>query len=164
MPASGRAGIRGLIVDPECGGFYTARDARNQRRFNLWVLAAALAYLGATAALRWRESIPGALPWLLTGLTLVLAIQAIRIYLVFLRGADELLRRIQMEALALGFGSGAVFSLLYPLLERLGAPELDGHATAVVMMLSWSAGSWLGTRRYSGKNSAGKNSAGGSAP
>jgi hypothetical protein len=156
-------------VDPECGGFYTARDSRNQRRFNVWMLAAALTYLGATAALRWRESIPGALPWLLTGLTLVLAIQAIRIYRVFLRGADELLRRIQMEALALGFGSGAVFSLLYPLLERLGAPELDEHATAVVMLLSWGAGSWLGTRRYSGKSSsgkssAGKNSAGKSAP
>lgn len=143
-------------MDPECGGFYTARDSRNQRRINLWLLAAMLAYLGATAALRWRESIPGALPWLLTGLTLVLAIQAIRVYLVFLRGADELLRRIQMEALALGFGSGAVFSLLYPLLERLGAPELDGHATAVVMLLSWSAGSWLGTRRYSGNRDAGK--------
>ncbi|HVT61517.1 MAG TPA: hypothetical protein VHR45_24360 [Thermoanaerobaculia bacterium] len=142
------------FAGPGCAGFHTKRDSRNQRRFIVWMLAAALAYVGATAALRWRESIPKALPWLLVGLALLLAIQATRSYLVFLREADELLRRIQTEALALGFGSGAVLSLLYPMLEGLGAPQLDGHATAVVMMLSWSAGSWLGTRRYSGSGAA----------
>jgi hypothetical protein len=90
------------------------------------------------------------LPWLLVGLALGLAVQAIRSYLAFLREADELLRRIETEALALGFGAGAAFSLLYPLLEKLGAPQLDGHAAVMVMMLSWAAGSWLGARRYSG--------------
>ena len=139
--------------EPRCGdGFYTARDARNQRRFTLWMLAAGLAYLGATAALRWRASLPAALPWILSGLAWVLAFQAIRRYVIFLRQADELLRRIQTEALALGFGAGAVVSLLYPLLEMLGAPKLGGTAAALVMMLAWSAGTWLGTRRYSGKS------------
>lgn len=135
---------------PGCGGFHTRRDARNERRFNAWTFSSGLAYIGATAAWRWRSSVPGALAWLLTSAALLLAIQAIRSYLVFLREADELLRRIQTEALALGFGAGAVFSLFYPLLESLGAPRLDPLATTVVMMLSWSAGSWLGTRRYSG--------------
>jgi hypothetical protein len=133
-----------------CGGAYTARDARNQRRFLLWLFAAALAYVGATAALRWRQSVPGVLPWLLTGLALILAAQAVRRYLIFLRAADELLRKIETGALALGFGAGAFFSILYPLLEKLGAPELGRSATPVVMMLSWALGSWLGTRRYSG--------------
>ena len=142
------------VAEPGCAGFYTPRDAKNLRRFNLWVLAATLAYLGATAALHWRESIPPALPWLLTGVALLLAIQAARRYLLFLRQADELLRRIQTEALALGFGLGAVFSLLYPLLEKLGAPEVGQNATPVVMMLAWSAGSWLGTRRYCGSGAA----------
>jgi hypothetical protein len=137
---------------PSCASFYTARDWRNQFRFTLWVLAAGLAYIGATAALRWRA--PGLLPWLLVGLAVLLAVQATRRYLVFLRAADELLRKIEMEALALGFAAGASFSLLYPLLEKLGAPELDEHATAVVMMLSWAAGSWLGTRRYNGRTAA----------
>jgi len=138
-------------AEPGCEGFYTARDWRSTRRFLFWFLAAALAYCGATAALRWRESVPGALPWLLVGVALLLAIQAIRSYLAFLRRADELLRKIETEGLALGFGAGVVLSLLYPLLERLGAPQLDGHATALVMMISWGAGSWLGTRRYSGR-------------
>lgn len=136
-----------------CEGFYTARDARNQRRFNLWLFAAVLAYLGATAALRWRGSIPGSLqwlPWLLVGGATILASLATRSYLVFLRAADELLRRVQTEAMALGFGAGAIFSLLYPLFEQLGAPVLDGAVTAVVMMVSCGAGAWLGTRRYAG--------------
>ena len=155
-PLDTSAETGGSSDDPACvlGGFYTARDSRNQRRYNLWVLAAALAYVGATAALRWRESIPAALPWLLAGVAWLLAILAIRSYLVFLREADELLRRIQLEALGLGFGSGAVVAFLYPLLEGLGAPKLDGYATAVVMMLSWSAGSWLGARRYSRRGAA----------
>jgi hypothetical protein len=139
---------------PGCGGFLTPRDARNQRRFNAWLLAAMLAYAGATAALRWRVSVPRPLPWLLAGLAWLLALLAIRSFLVFLREADELLRRIQTEALALGFGLGAVFSLLYPLLEGLGAPKLDGSTTALVMMLSWGAGSWLGMRRYAGRGAA----------
>lgn len=142
------------VAEPGCAGFYTSSDSKNLRRFNLWVLAATLAYLAATAALHWRESIAAALPWLLTGLASLLAIQAARRYVLFLRRADELLRRIQTEALAFGFGSGAVFSLLYPLLERLGAPEVGQHATPVVMMLSWSAGSWLGARRYCGSGAA----------
>jgi hypothetical protein len=142
------------IAEPGCGGFHTARDSARLRRFNLWMLAAALAYTAATAALRWRGSLPAALPWLLAGLASLLAILATRSYLVFLRGADELLRRIQTEALALGFGAGAAFSLLYPLLAGLGAPALDGPATAAVMMLAWSAGTWLGTRRYSGNRTA----------
>jgi hypothetical protein len=135
---------------PACASFYTARDLRNQRRFLAWMLAGSLAYVGATLALK-RQAVPRALAWALAGLAWLLAILAVRSYLLFLRQADELLRRIELEALALGFGAGAVFSLLYPLLERLGAPELGGYATPLVMMLSWSAGAWLGTRRYSGR-------------
>jgi hypothetical protein len=105
--------------------------------------------MGATAALRWRASVPVLLPWLLAGLALVVASQATRSYLAFLRGADELLRSIQMEALALGFGAGVATSLFYPLLEGLGAPAFGEHVTAVVMMLCWGLRCWLGARRYS---------------
>lgn len=136
-------------AEPDCKGLFTARDAEHRRRTNRWMLGAALAYLVASAALRWRESIPRPLPWICVGLALVLAVLAIRSYRIFLRGADELLRKIQTEALGLGFASGAVFSILYPLLEGLGAPEVGANATALVMMLAWGAGSWLGTRRYS---------------
>lgn len=157
LPDSPEAGAgidESTAAGPGCAGFYTARDAKNQRRVDFWMLTFALAYLGATAAVRWRESIPVALPWLLAGLAALLALQAVRSYLIFLRGADELLRRIQTGALAFGFGSGAVLTLLYPLFEGLGAPQLDGPAIAMVMMLSWTLGYWRGARRYSRGGSA----------
>ena len=133
------------------GGFYTARDARFQRRVLLWMLAFALAYIAAGAALRFRAVLPTAMPWLAVGAALALAFQVTRSYVQFLRGADELLRRIEIEALAFGFAAGAVFALLYPLLARLGAPAVDGYWTALVMMAGWAAGGWLGLRRYSSR-------------
>lgn len=145
-------------AEPGCDGFLTARDAKNRRRFYVWLFATMLAYLSATAALRWRESFPGALgrlfPWVLVGLALVLGVQATRSYMVFLRRVDELLRKIETEALALGFAAGAAVSLFYPLLESLGAPKLDGEATAVIMMLAAGVGHWLGLRRYCGSGPA----------
>jgi len=141
-------------ADSGCGGFYSARDARAQRGVLLWMLGAALVYVGATAALRFRASLPGALPWAAVGLALVLAVQTTRSYVRFLRGADELLRKIETEALAIGCAAGAVFALCYPLLERLGAPELDRHWTVLVMMAGWGGGAWLGLRRYSGRGAA----------
>jgi hypothetical protein len=147
-----------------CGGFHTPRDRRNLRRFHLRVIAATLLYLGATAALRHPAAAPVALAWLLTGLAWLLAVVAMGSYLAFLRQADELLRRIELEGLALGFGAGAVFALLYPLLVALGAPDLQGEATALVMMVSWAAGSWLAGRRYSGNTSGRASSSGPGSP
>ena len=90
----------------------------------------------------------GPLGWTLAVLTLVLALLAFRSYLVFLRSADELLRRIQLEGLALGFGAGAVFMLTYRLFERLGAPKLDSGDPFVIMMVFWAIGQYMGMRRY----------------
>lgn len=146
LPESLEAG-----AEPGCG-FQTARDARNERRFIVWMLTATLVYTAAALALKWRASGPPWLPGLLTVAAWLLALYAIRCFLAYLREADELLRKIQTEALALGFGAGAVVSLLYPLLEELGAPRFGGYATFVVMMLAWAAGSWLGTRRYRGSH------------
>ncbi len=162
-PAPGQskpAGVTGS--DPGCGSFHTARDRRNQRRLNAWIIAASLVYLGATAALRWQARLPGGpvLAWALTGGFALMAVEAARRWFLFLRQADELLRRIQLEALALACGVGLVLSLLYPLLEDLGLPRVGGRLTAMAMMLALVLGSWLGTRRYSGRSEAGRNVSG----
>jgi hypothetical protein len=67
----------------------------------------------------------------------------------FLRQADELLQKIQLEGLAIGFAAGAFFALGYQLLEHLGAPELDVSAPVTVMMFGWAFGQLLASRRYS---------------
>jgi hypothetical protein len=131
------------------GGWYTATDASNQIRFLAWLFVSMVAYVGATAAARRSASLPASVPWLLGGLSAVLGTQAIRRYVLFLRRADELLRKLELEALALGFASGAVTCLLLPLLERLGVPDFGEASTILlVMMAAWGLGSWLGMRRY----------------
>jgi len=146
------AGASAPPPEPGCDGFASAEAAANQRRYRNWTLVAALAYIGAAAGLRWRANLPDWLPWLLVALAALLFLQATRSYLVFLRCADELLRKIETEALAAGFGAGILLALLAPLAHRLGAPELDAGALALVMVLVWGAASQLGRRRYRGSD------------
>ena len=131
-----------------CAGAYTPKDRYNLRIFNVWIIAAALSFAIATLLIKARYVDTGVLGWGLALLTLGLSILAFRSYLVFLRGADELLRRIQLEGLALGFGSGAVFMLSYRLFERLGAPKLDSGDPFVVMAVFWAIGQFIAMRRY----------------
>jgi hypothetical protein len=131
------------------GRFYTPRDSRQQGRANRWILAASFAYAVATAGHRWHSRLPAPLPWILTAIAALLILYATRFYVLFLRGADELLRKIQIEALAVGFGAGAVWSMLYPLLTGLQGADLGAQATTTVMMFGWGIASCLGTRRYS---------------
>jgi hypothetical protein len=98
--------------------------------------------------------IPNALGWGLTALTIALMLASIRFYVHFLRNADELLRKVHLDALALSFGIGAVAMMGYRLCERLGAPKLDINDPFLVMVLVWAFGQWLGMRRYSGGEEA----------
>jgi hypothetical protein len=143
-PAGGGGG-----AGPDCGGFETARDRRHQRRYLLASLAFALAYVAASAGLRWRAALPAPVPWALVALATACAGLAIVRFVAFLRAADELMRRIQMEGLAVGFGAGVALTMLYPLFARLGAPPLASFVVPLVMFAAWTVGSWLGMRRYS---------------
>ncbi len=139
-----------VAVEPGCLSFQTVEDRRRERRYVVWMLAATLAYVAASGAPRWWPE--AAVPtWFGLGLALALGFQTLRSYLQYLRGADELLRRLQLEALAIGFGAGIVFSIFYPLFEPFGAPHAGARSTAVVMMVVWSVGSLLGPRRYSAR-------------
>jgi hypothetical protein len=128
----------------------TDRDARHLRIFNYWVLSTALVFAAATVLLGGNILDPQPLGWIFPLLALILGIAAVRAYVVFLRNADELLRKIHLEALAFAFGAGAVFMPVYRLCERLGAPKLDSIDPLIVILLAWALGQWLGIRRYAG--------------
>lgn len=130
-----------------CEGLLTERDSRNMWAYTLWMLATVFVW-GATSMLIARMHIAAPLGWALTAVTLVLALVTVRSYLTFLHEADELLRKIQIEGLALGFCAGVMFMLIWRLCERLGAPRLDMDDPFIVMMLFWALGQYLGTRRY----------------
>lgn len=131
-----------------CDGFLTPRDRQNERRVRRWAAAAGLLYVAATAALRWPSQVPAALPSLLCVATAAVAVWAVVVQIASLRQADELRRRIESEALGLGFGVGVLAALLSPLLPALGLPEPGGAEIAVAMLLAAAVGSWLGVRRY----------------
>lgn len=128
---------------------YTRRDSANYRIFTFWILAAAALFAAATIVIS-ANLIPPVAGWIATGGTIILMIVALRAYVHFLREADELLRKIHLESLALAFGIGIVTMLGYRLCERLGAPKLDINDPVLVMVLAWALGQWIGLRRYSG--------------
>lgn len=131
-----------------CAGALTETDRRNSNRFVLWTLTWAVGFTAAGLALKLLPGLPGYAAWTIAAAPNALGLVALLAYLRFLRQADELVRRIQLEGLAFGFGVGAVFAIGYQLFELAGAPPLDLDDGALVMFLAWALGQWLATRRY----------------
>jgi hypothetical protein len=111
-------------------------------------MATMVVYTTAIVLLRVGRLSPGPVAWTLVVIMTMLASLTIRAFVIFLRRADELLRRIQLEALALGFGAGWMFMLCYRVFERLGAPQLDIAHPIVIMAFTFAFGQYLGIRRY----------------
>jgi len=128
-----------------CG---TARDRNNQYRFVAWCISWALTLTGVTAYLDFNESFRGTGAWLLAMIPFALSIGALLAFLKFLRDADEFMRKIQVEGLAIGFGFGVLFTLGYQVFERAGAPEMSANDAVVFMCAGWMAGQLFGAWRY----------------
>lgn len=114
-----------------------------------WTLAWAIAFVGASSFLRSDPAIGAGAGWVVALIPNFLALVVVIVYLRFLRDADELVRRIQLEGLAFGFGVGVIFSMGYQLLERAGAPELSFSDMAAIMMFAFVVGVVRANRRYS---------------
>jgi hypothetical protein len=126
----------------------TPRDRRNSLRVVATLVVWAAVFVAVTYALR-KELLPsGPVSWIVAALPSVLMVVAFLAYADYLRKADELQRRIQLHALALGFGAGWLALCGYPLFERLGAPPLDAGDYVVVMAAFFTLGMVLGQRRY----------------
>lgn len=156
--------INGRHDDPDTGGsgvlrcllggawLGTERDRRNRVAILRWavVLAASLiasvlmlkAGLGEGSVLKWAiAAVPVAalVPWLLA-------------HLRFLREADELVRKIQLEGVAVGFAAAFGFGLAYSALVYAGGPRLSPSGGVsimiVVMALGYAFGGFLASKRY----------------
>lgn len=131
-----------------CSSLFTPRDRRNYQTFSIWMMSAMLVFVAATLLIDGGFVAP-AVGWALTVISIVLMVGSIRSYVLFLRVADELLRKVHLGALAFGFGAGVVGMMGYRLCERLGAPKLDVNDAVLIMLLGWISGQLLGARRYS---------------
>lgn len=126
----------------------TDRDRRNQRRVIAWSLAWTLCWLAAALAIDngWWDAraagVAAAVLSVLLGTALLLA------YWRFLREADELRRKIEVEALALAFGVGLVGGMAYWLLGESGiVAEAEILHVLVLMIVTHSVGILVGFRR-----------------
>jgi hypothetical protein len=73
---------------------------------------------------------------------------ALRAYLRYLGRMDELGRRIQLEALAIGFGAAGMLTFAYGFLENAGFPQLSYVFVFPLMIFLWGIGGAIATRRY----------------
>ncbi len=131
-------------VIPDCTGV----PPRVRKQFLLVTLVWAISFVGATAALRFIPQLSIAVKLMVALVPVAFAALAVRGYLTYLHQADELTRKIQLEALAIAFGSGLGVATLYPLFERLGAPEAGLTELSMVLIFSWVLANIWGQRRY----------------
>jgi len=128
----------------------TPRDRRNERLATGWMLAWMASWLAVNLAISYgvlARGVPGTVAALLP---LGLGVRMIQAYRHFLREADELLRKIHLEALAVSFGAGLVGGLMNQLLARTGAMAgVDTIALVALMTASYSLAVLVLMRRFS---------------
>ena len=127
----------------------TPRDRRNQRFALLWLFVWTLVWLAVSFGIEegWLAdralAMTAVVAATLFGMAMMLA------YWRFISQADELHRKIQLDALALGFGTGVVGTITYRLLEDAGAVSpTDVADIAAIMMVAYAIGVVVGMRRF----------------
>ena len=125
-------------------------DQKNQRRIVLVSLAWIVPFLFADFAIEngWIES--DGLAIATTVVVTILGVAVIATYRRFLQQADELMRKIQLDALGLAFGVGVVVVFMMSLLSS--AAILTDFAPldlVMVMIITYVASIVIGVRRYS---------------
>lgn len=71
-----------------------------------------------------------------------------RVILRELLAMDEMMRKMQFEALAIAFTGTALATLTYGFLENAGLPKLSMFAVWPIMAVLWVVGLGLGWLRY----------------
>jgi riboflavin transporter FmnP len=82
-------------------------DRQNEKRVNILAFLWALCLIGAALLVAW-PGLPDWLGWALAIVPAFFGVLTMRAYLKLLREMDELLRHMQFEAMAVGFGTGLI--------------------------------------------------------
>lgn len=126
------------------------RDQRNQRLILIWWLGWMLSWLGVLWAVK-RGLLDGGVAATAAAIaSSLLALGGIAAYRRYLREADELRRKIELDALAAAFAVGAVGGLVYWLFAEIGTVTEAGlPEMAMAMIATHSLGVMVGHWRYS---------------
>lgn len=126
----------------------TERDRRNQRRIIAWSLIWTVSWTAGALAIDNGWLAAGAAGVAAAVLSALFGLAMLVAYRRFLREADELRRKIEVEALAVAFGVGLVVGMTYWLLGEGGiVAEAEILPVLVLMILTHSVGILVGFRR-----------------
>jgi hypothetical protein len=106
----------------------------------LWVISLALATFGST--LLWESSLLSVLAVLVN---LAMGVGMIVANIRYLKSLDELLQRIQLQAMALALGIGVVAGLSYSVLDLTDLVAFDGDIGFLVLLMSFT---YIGTHAF----------------
>jgi len=134
----------GLLIGLALGAAFHHRDQMMQyppQRARHVVVAAVLFMGAAVAWSTWiKEVTQPQMRWVVSlapGLAFLVFVHAIGLAIASL---DELQRRIQTEAIAIGFGLAAVVVTSIGFLGELGVAQPDGIFVVLIMILGWGIG------------------------
>lgn len=126
----------------------TETDQRNLRLIWIWTIVWAISFYAAVSALESNPQLQSPFAWLLAMIPIVLGVPTVRAYLRFIREADEFMRKVQLEGIAIGYAVGSLACIGYHTLERVGAPELPMIIAVIPLAFGWAVGAFLVAFRY----------------
>lgn len=118
-------------------------DRQNEKRVNIYAFMWALSMIGVALVVAY-SGFPEWVGWVAAAVPAAIGILCLRAYLRLLRAMDELLRQMQFEAMAVGFGTAMIVGTST---ITLGLPsEWTAVATIVPMTLAYCGRIILGAR------------------
>jgi hypothetical protein len=127
----------------------TKVEQRNIRSVWIWCFVSAAGFSAVIFALETFPQLRGPFAWLLAMIAIALGFPAVLACLRFIREADEFMRKVQINGIAIGFAAGFVFCLGYNTLEYVvGAPHLPMIVAAVPLGFGWAIGSFIVAFRH----------------
>jgi hypothetical protein len=123
------------------------RTWQYEKRFALWMLAWAVV-VGICMYLLRHDLVASPYNWFVASIPLILIVLPLRAYYIFYRHADELIRKIQMEAVAVGFFVGVTYAMAHRLLEAAGLQPASAADTGVMMLFAFGFAQIYGAWKY----------------
>ena len=141
------------ISNEEWVGGLSSHDRRNARPMTVCLLLFAVTWVIARVFLPQGDGSMAAQPpwaWPVTILPIILGVLLAYYYQRFIRGTDEMMRKIHLEALATAFGVAFVVGVAAGLLAQIDVPRIDeaDDLTWAAMVGTYSVRLKMLARRY----------------
>lgn len=126
----------------------TEVDQRNIRAVWVWCFVGGVGFAAVMSVFKAFPQLQGPFAWLLAAISVALCFAAVCACVRFIREADEFMRKVQLEGLAIGFAAGFVFCIAYHALEHFGAPRLPIVLAVAPLCVGWAVGSFIVALRH----------------